>query len=424
MGFVVTPIPLAMKLPGALLLVVVVEPPLELLLVEFRAPDPVVLALTVAGPIVLVWPLTIMKLADGPSEYVVPEIVTAGPPGVSVVPGPMTTSVVPSTTVAEYVWPFRVRIAAAVTGPGLSVEVTPLTTMTEPEALAGRLYTVPLTVSTPPGVRVVPGPTMNSVVPPTTVAATVWPLMVRRGAPVITGLPGAGPRVWVAPFTTAMVPEGPRLSTVPETVIAGPPGVRVCVPKTNWPLGPAVTDVPPTVSTGLPGAVGPAGLTAIVLLPPTTMLDPPGGTDTITPLIVVAWPGWSVCEPMTMPPGPPVTGPTAMGVFPTVIDCPPCGLPAGCVITGGIPGWVCGGGLFPPWLTGGLFITDGLLAMNDAIIDGLFAMSDAIISPIPGLLAGGWFGGACCTDGPPCIETIGPTTGGGVLTGLCCGGVF
>ena len=51
--------------------VVVVEPPLELLLVEFRAPDPVVLALTVAGPIVLVWPLTTMKLADGPSENVV-----------------------------------------------------------------------------------------------------------------------------------------------------------------------------------------------------------------------------------------------------------------------------------------------------------------------------------------------------------------
>jgi hypothetical protein len=197
LGFVVTPIPLAIKLPGALLLpVVVVELPLEPLLVEFRAPDPVVLALTVAGPIVLVWPLIIMKLADGPSEYVVPEIVTAGPPGVNVVPGPMTTSVVPSTTVAEYVWPFRVRIAATVTGPGLlSVEVTPLTTTTEPEPLAGRLYTVPLTVSTPPGVRVVPGPTTNSVVPPTTVAATVWPLMVRRGAPVITGLPGPGPRV-------------------------------------------------------------------------------------------------------------------------------------------------------------------------------------------------------------------------------------
>jgi hypothetical protein len=114
----------------------------------------VVLALLLAGVrgMVLVCPLITSAVPCLSSEYVVPEIVTDSP-GLSVVPGASTYSVVPSRTFGVYVLPLMVK-AAAVTGPLPIVDVTPLMTTTEPDADAGMLNVVPEMVRTPPGVRV------------------------------------------------------------------------------------------------------------------------------------------------------------------------------------------------------------------------------------------------------------------------------
>ena len=292
----VIPIPLAMKFPGARWVVEVFEevfeeilllPPLLLSLsveLDLLAKS-VILTVLLAGvfDIVLVLPLTTSAVPDGSRKKVVPEIVTASP-GLRVVPGPREYWVVPSTTEAENVFPFIVSAGAAVIGPFFpSVEVTPLTTTTEPEPVEGIESVVPEITRLPPGVSVCPGAITNSVVPPITVAGMTRPFTVRAGAGVMRG---AFPSTWVCPFITATVPEGPKLRIVPDTIIAGPPGLSVCVPTINCPFGFAVNTSFPTVKTA--GAVGPtAGFTANVL-PPTTKLDPPplAGTETTTPLIV------------------------------------------------------------------------------------------------------------------------------------------
>lgn len=145
----------------------------ELPLEEDWLPDPVVVALLLVGVfgIELVFPLMTSAVPFESREYVVPEIVIASP-GFNVVPGPRTYSVVPSRTVAENVFPSIVRAGAAVMPGRPRVEVTPLTTITDPDAEAGIEIVVPDTVMTPPGVRVWPGPTTKAVVPPTTEAVT------------------------------------------------------------------------------------------------------------------------------------------------------------------------------------------------------------------------------------------------------------
>jgi hypothetical protein len=84
--------------------------------------------------------------------------------------------------------------------PEKSVEVTPLMTMTELEALAGMEYVVPETVSMPPGVSVWPGARTYAVVPLTAVA-----VMERPPASVKTE-PEPEPRVDVCPLTTIVEP--------------------------------------------------------------------------------------------------------------------------------------------------------------------------------------------------------------------------
>lgn len=92
--------------------------------------------------------------------YVVPEMVSAGPLGVSVAPGARGWSVVPSMRVGVRVWLFSVRRGAGVVRPAGRVDVAPLMMMTgaEPVAGKGRERVVPESVRAgPPGERVVPG---------------------------------------------------------------------------------------------------------------------------------------------------------------------------------------------------------------------------------------------------------------------------
>lgn len=192
--------------------------------------------------------------------------------------------------VGGYVVPPIVSTGAAVMGPvaALSVDVRPFTTTTvgppAPEA-AGSENVVPETVTTPPGVSVVPGAMTKPVAEPMVVAVRVCvPIVSSTGAGVMAA-PGA--RVCETPLTTSTLPEGPRLSVVPETVRAGPPGVRV-VPgaMTKAPPGFAVMVAPATVRIGGPVAAE-AGTTATVLVPPIMRAEPEGPATTGTPFIVV-----------------------------------------------------------------------------------------------------------------------------------------
>lgn len=193
------PIPLAMKSPGSR----TVRADLELrLLLALPDADRDVLALLLTGVLgnELVLPLMISVVPFGSRLNVVPET-TMDWPGFNVVPGPSTYSVVPSRTVPEYVFPSIVRSGPGVMGPDrLIVDVTPLITTTEPEAVAGMEMVVPERTMTPPGVRVWPGPSKNSVVPPATVAGIGNPLSLS------TGRPGMPLNVCVTPLTTMVEP--------------------------------------------------------------------------------------------------------------------------------------------------------------------------------------------------------------------------
>ena len=129
------PNPLAMNSPGSRDVVELLELLDVLWLLDEEA---VVLALLLAGVlgIVLVLPLITRAVPLGSREYVVPDTITESP-GFKVVPWPSTNSVVPSRTVAEYVFPSMVSAAAAVMGPWPRVLVSPLMTTTEPDADAG-----------------------------------------------------------------------------------------------------------------------------------------------------------------------------------------------------------------------------------------------------------------------------------------------
>jgi hypothetical protein len=74
-------------------------------------------------------------------------------------------------------------------------------TTTDPDADDGIEKVVPDTVMTPPGVKVCPGPSTNTLVPPRTVAVMEdWPLTVRTGRPWVL-------RVDVTPLTMTLAPE-------------------------------------------------------------------------------------------------------------------------------------------------------------------------------------------------------------------------
>jgi len=220
------------------------------LVVELIAELLVVLADVLAGvdPIVLVLEPTISAVPDESRLIFVPETVIT-PPGVRVVPGPRTYSVIPLETVAEKVWPFSVRAG----GPPMpKTEVCPFTTTT-PEAEAGSEKVVPETITCPPGVRVVPGPRTNAVDPPDTLAVIGWPLTVITAGAVMDGFEFPSTEVW--PFTTTTEPVAGRLNVVPDTT-AVPPGVRVALgPSMKAVDEPEITAVigwPLTVSTGAP----------------------------------------------------------------------------------------------------------------------------------------------------------------------------
>jgi len=137
----------------------------------------VVLAGTLAGvdAIVLVLDPNTNAVPSGFRLILVPEIVMT-PPGVSVVPGPRMYSVTPFDTVAENVWPLIVMAG----GLAPNVDVIPLMTIAPAEV--GKEMVVPEMTACPPGVRVVPGPRTNTVVPPDTLAVIGWPLRVITGA--------------------------------------------------------------------------------------------------------------------------------------------------------------------------------------------------------------------------------------------------
>ena len=116
----------------------------------------------------------------------VPLIVTT-PPGVSVVPGAMTYNVCPLDVMGVYICPLIVSVSAAVIVPVPKVEVFPLMTTT-PLVEAGKLYVVPEMMMEPPGVNVVPGPKMNDVWDPDTLAVIGCPFTVSTGGAVMEGL--------------------------------------------------------------------------------------------------------------------------------------------------------------------------------------------------------------------------------------------
>lgn len=260
------PIPLQMKSPAS-------RPRVELA---------VVLALLLAGRtgMLLVAPLTMSAVPCGSRLYVVPLIVIAWP-GRSVIPGARTNSVVPSRVVAVYVLPLMVSSGAAVRGLLPKVEVTPLMTMT---LFAGMLYVVPETVTTPPGVRVWPGPKIKAVVPSKT-----------------TGLmPGESVEVAPLAMTTTPPPVAGRLYVVPEMVRADP-GASVLSPRTTCvvpPITVAETTRPPTVITG--GEVMIGALAMVCVTPLIMAIVPPGPRLSVLPSAVIAGPpGRRVCDPTT-----------------------------------------------------------------------------------------------------------------------------
>lgn len=116
----------------------------------------------------------------------VPLTVTT-PPGVRVVPGAMTYIVCPLDMIGVYVCPLIVSVGVAVMAPLPRVDVFPLMTTT-PLVEAGKLYVVPDTIMEPPGVNVVPGPRMNDVCDPDTLAVIGCPFTVSTGGEVMEGL--------------------------------------------------------------------------------------------------------------------------------------------------------------------------------------------------------------------------------------------
>jgi len=116
----------------------------------------------------------------------VPLTVTT-PPGVNVVPGPMMYMVWPLDMMGVYVCPSIVSVGVGVMAPLPRVDVSPLMTMI-PLVEAGKLYVVPDTIMEPPGVNVVPGPRMNSVWDPDTLAVIGCPFTVSTGGAVMEGL--------------------------------------------------------------------------------------------------------------------------------------------------------------------------------------------------------------------------------------------
>lgn len=141
---------------------------------------------------------------------VVPEMVSAGPPGVNVWPGPSTSMGVPLMRVGVTVWPPTVSAGAVGAGAKPSVCVTPLTTAIVPAPLpVARLRVVPSTVmGLPPGASVCP-PTTNR---PSGFAVIVFPPIVRTGAPV--GF--EPPKATVLPPTTSLDPD-PSVGTTTGT---------------------------------------------------------------------------------------------------------------------------------------------------------------------------------------------------------------
>ena len=98
-----------------------------------------------------------------------------------------------------------------------SVEVAPLTTRTEPEAVTGIENVVPETVTAFPGATVCPGATTNAVVP-----LMMEALILLCASREMTGV---GPEnVEVAPLTTRTEPDAAEgmENVVPETVTAVP----------------------------------------------------------------------------------------------------------------------------------------------------------------------------------------------------------
>jgi hypothetical protein len=94
------------------------------------------------------------------------------------------------------------------------------------------LMRVPLMVTTPPGVKVVPGAMIYIVCPLEMMGVYVCPLIVSVGVAVIAPVP----KVDVFPLmTTTPLVEAGRLYVVPDTIMK-PPGVNV-VP------GPRMNDV-------------------------------------------------------------------------------------------------------------------------------------------------------------------------------------
>lgn len=85
---------------------------------------------------------------------------------------------------------------------GARVDDTPLTTSTEPDAVAGMEYVVPEIVIAEPSATVCPGAMEKAVAPSFTVALTTFccPLPIVR-----TG--DEAERVEVAPFTTRIEPD-------------------------------------------------------------------------------------------------------------------------------------------------------------------------------------------------------------------------
>lgn len=181
-----------------------------------------------------------------------------------------------------------VVLAGALAGADPMVVVLDPNTRAVPEP--SRLILVPPTVTTPPGVSVVPGPRMYSVTPFDTVAEYVWPLIVSTGVEPI-------PRLDVCPFitTTPVAVEG-RENVVPETTTC-PPGVRVVPGAMTNCVEPPETDA----VMGWPFIVSTAGAVMegfedprMDVWPLTMMLEPVGGRLNVVPEITAVPPGVKV----------------------------------------------------------------------------------------------------------------------------------
>ena len=230
-------------------------------------------------------PSTTTLVPEGGSENVVPDIVTAEPPGARVCPPIIYAAAVVGVMVCPPLTKGEVPSTAA---PNATVEPSIIALASE----AASDIVVPNTVmGVEPGARVLP-PMIKA---PAELAVTVLEPMVRTAAVARVGWPvcppitkGAVPctvvpRATVEPSMTALMADGASEMAIPETVIGADPSTRVLPPIAKALAELAVMASEPRVRTVAVVAFG-------RVIPPTTRFEPPACTPLVTEAPAAATP--------------------------------------------------------------------------------------------------------------------------------------